>query len=215
MKQLKSLLCLSLFLGTSAHSSITFDIQAEDLRTSGGAIPTDGLVILVADTGNNGFGAVEANRTFSSGSFLNAANDDQILWKNSIVNTAGLNTGAFADFTSALNLDANWTTGDPLALLWFPTLTNATASSTANDSYGLFSGPALNGSNSWVTPSNGASGYKLYFFTSSATGGTLSATGSHANSLGNASLTVTGVPEPSRSLLGLIGFGVLALRRRR
>jgi len=198
---------------TGASASITFDIQAEDLRNSAGGIPSDALVLLVSDTARDGFASIADGSSLALNGFLNGG-DDQILWRNSIqATTGGFAPGAFADFTTGLNLGGTWDAGDPLALLWFPSLTLASVQASGGDSYGFFSGPASAGSSDWVTPADGASAYKLYFFTDSATD--LGIAGSLPSSAGNASLTVAAIPEPSRALLGMIGLTALGLRRRR
>jgi|UniRef100_UPI003784643F MYXO-CTERM domain-containing protein len=197
---------------TSLRASILFDLSGELLKNNSGvAIPTNALILLVADTTNNGFATITDGSSLALNAALNSG-DDRVLARFDLSNSG--TAGVFAEGPS-LNLGSGWDTGDPLALLWFPALTLASSAASAGDNYGLFSGPALNGSDAWITPNDATIGHKLWFFTSDATLLPSPPPGSHASGLGNASLSVTGVPEPSRSLLGLIGLGVLALRRRR
>src|SRR5262245_27795490 len=86
-------------MASTAFATISFDMQAEKLRTSGGVnAPTTTLVMLVADTNGNGFGSIQSGASLSVGSFLNAGADDRILFKSNIA-TTGI-AGDFADFQS-------------------------------------------------------------------------------------------------------------------
>jgi hypothetical protein len=208
---MKKIFLSLLICSASLNAAITFNINAAQLSNSGGTpVPTNGLVLLVTDTLGNGFSTLTDGTSLNLNSFINS-DDDQILARWAL-GASSLTAGAFSDTVSNLNPSGNWNVGDPLALLWFPTLTTSSTTASANVSYGLYSNtaaaldPSLDGGERWVTPGDGTFG--LNFFTTSFGG-------SHDNTSGNASLTVAGVPEPSRSLLGLIGLGVLALRRRR
>lgn len=197
-------------------TTITFDLEADSLRTSAGALAGDGVVMLVADTSGLGnFGAVQAGASFTAGSFLDAASKELVLYSNTISATTGT-AGAFAAFTSSITpgsgIYSALASGNPLALLWFPTLTAANTTASAGNSYGIYTGNGnADGSSAWVTPSSTSSGYKLYMFTQSAQ----LATGTNANSIGNATLTVGAVPEPSRAIFAALGLGMILLRRRR
>lgn len=214
-----SILTLVAFTFTPAifgATTITFDVQADTLRTSNGTIASDGVVMLVADTSGLGsFGAVKPGATFSAGSFLDAGNKELVLYSSTIQNTTAT-AGAFAGFSSSITpgsgIYSALASGNPLALLWFPTLTASNTSASAGDSYGIYTGTGnADGSNTWVTPSSTSSGYKLYMLTQSAQ----IATGTNANAIGNATLTVTAAPEPSRAILAALGMGFILLRRRR
>jgi len=197
-------------------TTITFDIQADTLRTSGGTAAPDGIVMLVADTSGLGtFGAVKTGASFSAGSFLDAGNKELVLYKNTIQATTGT-AGAFSGFTGSITpgtgIYSSLASGNPLALLWFPTLTAANTQASSGNSYGIYTGNGIaNGSSTWVTPASSSTGYKLYMFTQSAQ----IATGTNPNSIGNATLTVGAAPEPSRAILAALGLGLITLRRRR
>lgn len=213
MKRLLLSVAVSAFIALShLQASISFDLQAEQLRTDPStavAAPTSTLVMLVADTAHNGFSTITGERLLNVGSFLNG--DDQILLKSDI-DTTTATPGVFADFQT-LALSGAWSVGDPLALVWFPTYTTLSAQTLAGDSYGLYTNanPGVDGSDAWITPADGTSGYKLYFFTSAATLEHVG--GSNPDSAGDASLIVA--PEPSLSCLALFGFAGILLRRRR
>lgn len=204
-----------------SKAAVTFNMSAATLFNSDGStpVPTSGLMLLVADTsgtsgaGSNGFSSVAAGASLSLNSYLNGT-DDLILAKWALgasSNTAGL----FSDAISNLNLGSNgWDAGDPLALLWFPTLTTASATASAGSTYGIYFNSAaagaasLDGGDQWITPASGTKALNL-FTTASGFGGT------HSNAATTASLTVSGVPEPSRALFAALGLGLISLRRRR
>ena len=204
-------------MGSSLYgaTTITFDLEADSLRTSAGALASSGIVMLVADTSGLGtFGAVQPGASFTPGSFLDTGNKELVLYENTISST-GL-AGAFAGFTSSITPGSgNFTSlasGNPLALLWFPALNESNTQAAAGNSYGIYTGNGnANGSSPWITPSSTSSGYKLYMFTQSAQ----LATGTNPNAIGNATLTVAAAPEPSRAILAALGLGLISLRRRR
>ena len=216
----RQFLLLSSFLllaVSPAKATISFLIEADLLRTSSGsAAPTSSLFLLVSSTTNAAFGSITDGSSTAIGSLLNG--DDRILFRG---NLSSYGNGIMTvNPTLDLNnpLLSGWTTGDPLALLWFPTLTTSSSTITAGTSYGLYTNTlAVDGSGAWTTPSDPTTNHKLLFYTKGGSGSDLSpgATASNPANVGNASLTVDAVPEPSRSMLGLIGFGMLALRRRR
>lgn len=218
MKLRSSLVALALSFVASQHAeaAITFNIFSDLLKTQGGvAASQNGLVMLVADTSNDGFiSAIQNGSSLAlNGAIDGLSGDDFVLARWAIGGSSGTD-GAFYDTTNELTFPGSvsgWSSGDPLALLWFPTLTTASTLASTGDTYGLYSGPGSTGSAAWITPSDGATvGLKFLMTDAAVDAGNLSP------SLGDASLTVVaGVPEPSRSLLALLGFGVLALRRRR
>ena len=184
--------------------------------SSGSTAPTSSLFLLVSSTSNAAFQDIVAGSSTAIGSLLNG--DDRVLFKGDLSSYGNgvMTVNPTLDLSNPLL--TGWTSGDPLALLWFPTLTTASGTIAAGTAYGLYTNAsAVDGSAAWVTPSNPATNYKLLFYTQGGSGDDLSpgATASNAAIAGNASLTVDAAPEPSRSMLGLIGLGMLALRRRR
>jgi hypothetical protein len=168
----------------SFGQSVTFNIDAEVLKTSGGApMPITGLVMLVADTSVNGFSGP------TDTAFVNG--DDLELMRWSLDSTFG--PGVFQKAANNLPLLGSWDANDPVQLYWFPTLTVGSATPGAGTSYGQYrDAVGLDMSDIWVTPSAGGT-VDLKFFTSDAT--FLHSGGSNPDSAGDASLTT--VPEPS------------------
>lgn len=205
-------------------ATITFEIQAELLQNmfEGNPAPATTNFFLLADTDRNGFASVTAS-TIGTGSgnllgdelfFDGTGGDDLALWRGDFsVNGAGL----ISDLLNGLSLGTysgkSWEEGDPLALLWFPTLTATDSAITANMSYGLYTDAAPIDGDSWSTPADGTLNHRLYAFSDSANTLPPSPPGAISDSLLVADLTV--VPEPSFGSL-FIGFmAALTLFKRR
>lgn len=201
-------ICMSSSLVTAA---VTIEIQADALRTSGGtAAPLSTLVMLVADTGNNGFGQILSGQTLSVNSILGGSDDRIVgIFDLSLNETPGYFGGSIQGMD--LSTIDGWSGGDGLALVWFPTLDmdDLGLATNAGTSYGIFSGPEASG-NPWITPNSDT--LFLEFFNQ---GGVVNP-GTLPAAAGNASNTVSAVPEPSVSVLAMAGamFAVLGRRRR-
>lgn len=218
MKILLLVLCSTVSMLGFARATVTLDFQAEVLRTSlaTGATPIlqSSLILILADTTQNGFGTLQAGSSIGINQLV-AGTDDRIV---GIFNaTLWGENGVFQNpaFSPDLSSVTGWTAGDPLALVWLPTLNISSTSLTGGDSYGVFA-PASpfsgsSGSDNWITPTDGNPGTFLFFTDTASTLGT----GVFPSSSGQANLVVSAVPEPSRALLLLFGLGVCVLRRRR
>ena len=208
-------LVFSLILFTAnSQASISFLIQGDLLKDSAGnAMAQSGLVLFVSSTADAIFDGITAGSATSIGSSLNVG-DDRVVFKTDL---SSFGTNGVLDLTTgALNLSSvtGWNTGDPLGLLWFPTLTAASTTIPAGTQYGFYTNAnAVDGTQAWVTPTDPTNNYRLGFFTKDGVELSPGSGAANSASAGNASLTVA--PEPSRSMLGLIGFGMLALRRHR
>lgn len=217
IKNSLALVCGFLLLASTGHATVTIGIQGDTLKDSSGtALTSTGLFLLVSSTSDATFDSIVAGSSTSIGSSLNGG-DDRIVFRGDLQSSfanSGSTAGVLDVNATGLNLSSvsGWSAGDPLSLLWFPTLTTASGTIAVGTQYGRYTNSlAIDGSAAWVTPSDTFS-VNLGFYTTDA--GFLGA-GSNPANAGNASLTVDAVPEPSRSVLGLIGFGMLALRRRR
>jgi len=133
------------FITWTCHAAtITIQVDADLLKdSSGNAMPTNGLVVLVASTTDSTFNPPTA------GSFVSG--DDIVLAKFDL-RSSGAN-GVLIDVASSLTLTGNWTPGDPLAIYWFPTLTTNSTAPTAGIAYGFYTTTTpLDGSDAWTTP---------------------------------------------------------------
>ena len=211
MKYLSIAALSSLLSVCSIEGAVTLDFQADQLRRADGTTPigNSSLVIIVADTSRNGFSSLLSGGQLSVNGLL-AGTDDRVvgrfdlsLWGDGAAQTPFGTTFDFANYTG-------WDTGDPLAFYWFPDLTLSDLSLDTGDSYGRYLGPGSDGGN-WITPTDGQEGKFLFLTTA---GGTLGP-GTLASGLGTASSTVTAVPEPGKSVLLLIGMGMLLFARKR
>ncbi len=201
---------LALLSVEKAQATVSFDLEAEQLRTSlGVAESTSALWVLVADNSSNGFGNVSTGASLTVGSFLNGS-DDQILAKGDL--SANGVAGALLANPAGITVAQN----TPLALYWFPDLTTSSSTASGGSTYGRYTNAstvAADGSSAWIAPANNTTGYALHFFTTSAT--TFHTGGTNTAASGNASLTVAAAPEPSRMMLMGLGLGAFFLRRRR
>ena len=170
---------------------VTINLDADQLKTAGGtAMPTTGLVMLIASTTDTSFGAPIPS-AFVTG-------DDVILWTWSL--DSGFGAGVFSDKVENLQLGSpsistEWGSGDRLEMLWFPDLTIGDASPGEGTSYGRYRDPATSGSGTdgsalWVTPGEGATISLRFLMTDG-----IVSPGTVAASAGLASFTV--VPEPA------------------
>jgi hypothetical protein len=198
-------LWLTLFAGSVFAQNVTFSLVADQLKTSTGvALPTNRLLLLVADTGNNGFGFLSHGNTLNLGDIF--AGDDRVIWRDNLL--ANATPGLYFSSTPSLALNGTWGAGDSIAVLWFETQTLASTSVSAGDRYGLFTTlTPQDGSEVWTTP---GSGLRQLVFRTQDVGGF------YPNSTGNANLVVLPVPEPSTTVLfgGSVLLMAFLLRRR-
>lgn len=192
----------------TARASVTLNLQAFELKLeSGQAMPTSGIVLLVASTTDMTFSfQSDMNNNLASlsqGSFLSG--DDLILfkWNLTLNNTPGF----LLDTTGSLDLSGNWGANDPLQLYWFPTLALNSPTAGSDTQFGQYrTDQALDGSDTgWFTPAD-SSTIALNLFTMDR--------GGQSGIDGRA--TFHTIPEPST--MALVGVGMLslvALRRRR
>ncbi len=197
--------------GSGSVSISIYTGQLYDFNQS--VLPDGALVLLIADTSQNGFGSLLTGSQLSVGSFLNA--DDQIL------GTALIDTDSFAPGSTVAEFDAislstgifsTLTSNDPLAIVWFSFLDGSSTNISTGDTYGLFTGglTPLEGTSPWIVPSSGSALIELFFKTEIADG-------PYPESAAYATFTVGAIPEPATyaSFLGAAALGFVAYRKRR
>jgi len=213
-KEIMKSTCAIVLLALScvcARATVSFEISATELRTAGGAslMSLNGLVLLVADTSNDGFSGLTAGAPLTVNSFLSS--DDLILFRGD------LSAGGLGYFVGAASpgLGGNLGTGDAVKLYWFPTLTLSSTTAAEGTTYGSYrSATGLDGSAPWVVPNDGSSAVELKFFTTGNNQGEPFGGGPASNDpvLGWASQTVAPVPEASNLITAALALGLCALR---
>ncbi len=158
-------LFLGLFLALAPfrlEATISLQIGADRLNdASGNAAPTTTLALIVADTSGDGLGPVRPGSIALNAPLNGSSGDDIIVVRTdlSVSGTAGvLSTFASGlDFASVTN--GTWGAGDPLYLVWFPTLISSDTTLSAGVAYGaipLGSTPGDGDSESlfYISPTN-------------------------------------------------------------
>jgi hypothetical protein len=194
----------ALLVGVQAHATTTFQVFAADLQLDNGMLmPTSGLVLLVVDSGANGFTVPAPGASVGLGATL--AGDDVVVGRFDLSSSG--TPGLLAGDPAVVTYGGAITTGDALQLYWFPSLTLGSASAPGGAKYGKYTDAVgIDGSAAWALPADAGATLDLYFLTASQGG-------SNPDTAGRASFTV--VPEPTTAMLvGLGLLGVLGIRRR-
>ncbi|MBC2605981.1 fibronectin type III domain-containing protein [Pelagicoccus albus] len=148
-------------VGTAFGAKVSFSLDIEALSDSAGSeLSSTGLLVLVVDSNNDGFQSPAAG-TIVSG-------DDQIVtsWDLSQV---GPGTTDITLVGGGIDYAADWDEGDPLALIWFPGLSDSNQTPAADEPYGFFTAEeSLVSGHSWVMPKEGVLLHSLKLFTASA-----------------------------------------------
>jgi len=158
----------------------TISLQLDLLQTStGAAMPTSGLVILVAGSNGASPGLIDAgsslaNLNGSTGQDVEtqgvglstSTGTDLIVWAGNLVQN-GVNGLLATSFTLSLGNYNGLTLapGETLTAYWFPTLTTSSTSVAAGTSYGDFTATSPAAGSSWIVPADGSSAYELNVFT--------------------------------------------------
>ncbi len=200
---------------SDASATVSFSGTFEAFNTSAGSgnpAPITSLVLLIADTTGDGFQGFLSGSSTTVGSLLNS--DDEIIYRDDM--SAFFTPGVYSLATPGLTLDSTaasanagtWSPGDNIAIVWFPTLTVATLSLTAGNSYGMLTA-GTTGSDAFSTPGDPGSRIWQYYSTDASSG---------FFEAGNGTPTVanqTVVPEPTSLLLaGIASLGLMIRRRR-
>lgn len=209
-------LVASLAAAAASQASITLETQFANLYDADGItqIGAGKIGILVADT--DGTGITNAmNTVLTEGTFLGGSSDDLIVKVFTSINNVADFSGSsgFSD-VSVITYSGNFTAGDNLYLLWFPTLTTAGSTVVDGTAYGVYRSDNVNtasGSDiAFVAPPDDNGVYTLAVFDNSLV---------PASGVTTSDLTanqVAAVPEPSSTaILVMVGIGVVLIQIRR
>jgi hypothetical protein len=199
----KTLLSLLLFGGVVSvthASTISMDFTVGILSDSlGNPLPDNALVQIIASP----------DTSFSqptTTSFLDSGSNDILLGSISFdSSTSGVNGAAIISL-SGIDLATYPVANDYLIIRWFPSLTTSSPTP-GTTTYGEF---GYANDVTWVAGNAGSS--NSYFFKT-----TSYESGPYSDSLGEASNTVSAVPEPSSyaTVIGLFSLGLMLLQMRR
>lgn len=202
----------------TAAVTITIDVQMGEFSSvSGSQAPLNSYAVVVADTLNNGFVGQYTNASNASfgafdgtsltvGSPLGGSGDDEILGVFQMEAISG-NTSQSGIF-GQIGIDTalrDATTGDNLAVFWFPTVSTASITGTLTE-YGYYRSDTVDFASdiAFVVPGD-PSNSNLFTFTFNLDG------------TDPQLVDLTAVPEPKAFALvfGLIGLAFVFYRRRR
>jgi len=180
----------------------SFPMQVDNTSSS-----SNGSLLLLIDLGPSN----TINNTVNPGSYVSGT--------NSILAAGGFNINGGTNETVTTFTISSGTTGDELALRWFPSITYSQYQSgtltLAGQYFGTYApsplGTTPDGGNAWVLTNGGT--FSLNFFTTNSNGG-----GSQLPALGFTNNQIaSAVPEPSTYALfalGLLGLLVMARRKK-
>lgn len=202
-KLILSVALAGLFVAQLRADSIHIDFSLGILATSAGTPVLDNsLVQIIAAPTTSTF----ANPTATD--FLGGSSDEYIVYSGAFDSSTSGGTPGAELFGVNIDLTTYPIAGDALIVRWYPSLTTS-SSAPGLTTYGQFGYPnnpsSVDPSNTWIAPSGGGS-VAFSFLTTSAGG-------PYPDSMGNASNTVSAVPEPSNYAV-IIGIcaGLMALR---
>jgi hypothetical protein len=240
MKTTSKVLTIAAILTVVSHGATTISgvVGASFKNQTGTNITTGSLVMLIADTGNDGFlnlgsaGAVVPGLTGRSGNTITTTQANLtaglLFGGDTIVTTSLSGTGSIGGIMTGIDITPY--VGKNFAVVWFTATPANVTASLAGQYFGMIrlADWTLPGSDSGSTinmSSTDADGTNSFFSTSaSATatqvgGGFFTGTGTAANAGSTAVRSaqfqvVEAIPEPSAALLGALGALGLLRRRR-
>lgn len=211
---------------TSSFAAISIDFAFAQLRDSTQQAENGMIFILVAANGLGELPSLDGEDflgfSLETGDVL--GNDSKIFFSGSTANN-GIGDGeasGFADNLTGTNYDADPSgllgsaeAGSAWGLFWFSGVTDSTQTVVAGTMFGFYQNSTVDsaspyGNTAMVLPSSGS--VEVGYYDAGLIGGSSTA---NTPSVSDFSANFTVVPEPSATLLGLIGVGALFLRRRR
>ena len=188
MKNLATLCTAAAVLAGSASAKVSFSLDIEALTDSDGVttISDSGLIVLVVDTGDDGF------QLPSTGNIVSG--NDEIVTYWDLDNYDFTSSDVTLVTEGGVDYGENWSTEDRLALFWFPDLSTANKSPSAEEVYGVFSDTiGLASGDGWTMPANGTLLHSLKLFTSAAS--KLVSVGDLPAAIGQAAFAVNNPPS--------------------
>lgn len=211
MRILSALTALFL-LTASLQGGVSFVLNADLLKDqNGNPLPDSSLVMLVVSTMDGTFSPMTPGNV-PLGSYLSA--DDVVVYLTDL-SASGI-PGVLDATTPGLFLEdvVGWDQGDPLAIYWFPGATLDSLEIDPMASYGMYTDSVgHDGSDLWITPLDGTSGWNLLFFTQDGVDYSPGAEAFNPAEAGLASLSAA--PEPTRGVLVLFGALMMCAKRGR
>ena len=120
----------------SMGSASVSHISAERLQDPSGIdMAESGVLVLVADTGGDGFQGASPTAIVTA--------DDYLVGMWDIATGGGNTPGAFQGTTGAVSFSGDWGEGDPLAIYWFPTLSLPSEAPGEAVPYGMYANGTL------------------------------------------------------------------------
>jgi hypothetical protein len=225
-KFISALVLASVISASSLHATVTLTMAVGELRDSNGTtVPTGTTMVLVS--GTSGFGTLSSLSSDLSGVNLQSGISFGTGYKIlSVAGATDLNPpggsfgyGTQAEFNVTGLTTGAGSSGTDLAILWFPGLTGTAPQALANgQSFGFFRSDTIDSATyggpssvpadaiSFNTPTDG-NVYQLSYTDTNLGGGIATSSFTAAG--------VVGIPEPSRSMLALLGVACLIGRRKR
>ena len=197
IKKISALTLATSVLVAPAIAKVSFSLDVEALSNAGGtALSTTGLLVLVVDTGGDGFAGPTAGNL--------ASGNDKVVQSWDLAEAGPGETAITLLTEGGVTWDAEWSEGDPLALYWFPNLSSSSMSPAADEAYGVFTDSAGIGSgDDWQMPADGTFLHSLKLFTETAT--KLVIAGDFPASWGTAAFAVMNPPGSAVAPTSVVG----------
>lgn len=191
MNKLLSLtLSAGLVAASTASAKVSFTLAIEALTQADGvsAISDSGLLVLVVDTGDDGF------QLPGDGSLVSGNDEVVTYWDLDDYSFTSADITLTTD--GGVDYGANWSEDDSLALFWFPDLSASNMVPGSDTAYGVFADAAgFASGDAWRMPADGTFIHSLRLLTTAATQLILAGTGEQPSLLGATAFAVSNPPS--------------------